>query len=142
VLKGNQPLYSVERYVTIGNRRVLFGDGSHILYVNGQYRGDDEVGRLMHDFSCADPDEMNYEALAGRARYFKKEGGAGSMGSVVDVIREEGIEEGLARGRAENARETARAMLERGYADEEITDILKMDKAELDKIREEMMQMA
>jgi len=25
----------------------LFGDGSHIIYVNGKYRGDDEIGRLM-----------------------------------------------------------------------------------------------
>jgi hypothetical protein len=55
--------------------------------------------------------------------------------------RAQGIEQGLARGRAENARETARTMLKKGYADEEILDILKMDKAELDRIREEMMEM-
>ena len=41
-----------------------FGDGAHILYVNGKYRGDGEVGKLMHDFSCTDPDDMNYEILA------------------------------------------------------------------------------
>ncbi|MCM1083845.1 MAG: hypothetical protein NC428_10250, partial [Clostridium sp.] len=28
VMKGNQPIYSVERYVTIGEEKVLFGDGS------------------------------------------------------------------------------------------------------------------
>jgi len=28
-----------------------FDDGEHILYVNGQYRGDDEIGNLMHDFN-------------------------------------------------------------------------------------------
>lgn len=32
----------------------LFGDGSHILYVNGKYRGNDEIGKLMHDFSCTE----------------------------------------------------------------------------------------
>jgi hypothetical protein len=26
--------------------------------VNGAYRGEDEIGRLMHDFSCADPEDM------------------------------------------------------------------------------------
>lgn len=31
--------------------------------MNGKYRGDDEVGKLMHDFSCTDPDDMNYEIL-------------------------------------------------------------------------------
>ena len=33
--------------------------GEDVLYVNGKYRGDDEVGKLMHDFSCTDPDDMN-----------------------------------------------------------------------------------
>ena len=37
--------------------------GEDVLYVNGKYRGDDEVGKLMHDFSCTDPDDMNYEIL-------------------------------------------------------------------------------
>lgn len=39
VMKGNQSIYPEERYVTIGEDKVLFGDGSHILYVNGKYRG-------------------------------------------------------------------------------------------------------
>lgn len=56
--KGNQPIY-VERYVTIGKKIVLFGDGSHIIYVNGKHRGDDEIGKLMYDFSCTNPDDIN-----------------------------------------------------------------------------------
>ena len=31
VMKGNQPIYPVERYVTIGENKVLFGDGSHYM---------------------------------------------------------------------------------------------------------------
>ncbi len=27
----------------------------------------------MHDFSCTNPDDMNYEALAKKARYFKQD---------------------------------------------------------------------
>ncbi len=72
VMKGNQPIYPVERYVTIGENKVLFGDGSHIIYVNGKYRGNDEIGKLMHDFSCINPDDMNYEVLAKKAKYFKQ----------------------------------------------------------------------
>ena len=41
--------------------------------MKGKYRGDDEVGKLMHDFSCTDPDDMNYEILAKKARYFKQD---------------------------------------------------------------------
>lgn len=30
-----------------------FGDGSHIIYVNGAYKNDeDPIGRLVHDFGC------------------------------------------------------------------------------------------
>ncbi|MCM1128163.1 MAG: PD-(D/E)XK nuclease family transposase [Lachnospiraceae bacterium] len=90
VMKGNQPIYPVERYVTIGEEKVLFGDGSHILYVNGKYRGDDEIGKLMHDFSCTEPDDMNFEELAGRARYFKKdEKGVKAMCKIMEDMRNE-----------------------------------------------------
>lgn len=88
VMKGKQPIYPVERYITIGEEKVLFGDGSHILYVNGKYRGDDEVGKLMHDFSCTDPDDMNYEILAhppgdrGRTGAAEKEDVDGDGGKV------------------------------------------------------------
>ena len=29
-----------------------FEDGEHILYANGEYRGDSAIGKLMHDFNC------------------------------------------------------------------------------------------
>ena len=89
-MKGNQSIYPVERYVTIGERKVLFGDGSHILYVNGEYRGNDEIGKLMHDFSCTDPDDMNYEILAKKARYFKQdEKGVAAMCKLMEEMRHE-----------------------------------------------------
>ncbi len=35
-------------------------DEAHIIYANGTYRGDDSVGRLMHDCFCTKKaDEMN-----------------------------------------------------------------------------------
>ena len=90
VMQGSQPIYPVERYVAIGKKKVLFGDGSHIIYVNGKYRGNDEIGKLMHDFSCTNPDEMHYEALAKRARYFKQdEKGVASMCKIMEDMRNE-----------------------------------------------------
>lgn len=50
-----------------------FEDGLHILYVNGEYRGKDSLGDLMHDFSCPNPDDMKYEELAKKVRYYKQE---------------------------------------------------------------------
>ena len=43
------------------------------MYVNGEYKGDDPLGRLMHDFSTANADEMYYEELAERMRFFKQD---------------------------------------------------------------------
>ena len=58
VIGKGLPLYSVERcFLDTGER---FDDGSHILYVNGAYRGDTAIGKLMHDFSCTDAADMYY----------------------------------------------------------------------------------
>ena len=104
VMKGNQPIYPVERYVTIGENKVLFGDGSYILYVNGKYRGNDEIGKLMHDFSCTNPDDMNYEALAKKARYFKQdEKGVAAMCKIMEDMRNEAAREAVRKTTKENA---------------------------------------
>ena len=68
------PLYHIERVVQETGE--LFSDDEHILYVNGQYRGDDPIGSLMHDFFCKDPNDMNNPVLAENVRYYKtdKEG--------------------------------------------------------------------
>ena len=71
VMGAGYSLYHVDRI--IDETGVFFGDGSHIIYVNGSYRDDtDSVGKLMHDFSCTKPDYMNYEALAKKARYISR----------------------------------------------------------------------
>ena len=33
------------------------------MYVNGSYRGDDSIGKLMHDFCAVNADEMYYGEL-------------------------------------------------------------------------------
>jgi len=105
VMKGNRPIYPVERYITIGENKVLFGDGSHILYVNGKYRGNDEIGKLMHDFSCTNPDDMNYEILAKKARYFKQdEKGVAAMCKMMEDMRNEAAREAVRKTTKENAR--------------------------------------
>ena len=67
-----------------------FHDKTHILYINGQYRGSDAVGRLMEDFFAADPSKMNYKELADRAKHFKEPGkGAEIMSDIMgDFVKE------------------------------------------------------
>lgn len=67
------PVYHVDRYVKETNN--LFGDGSHIIYVNGNYKGDDEIGSLIHDFCQTDPEQIQNKVLAEGVRYYKLEEG-------------------------------------------------------------------
>jgi len=46
-----------------------FDDDCNIMYNNGEYKGDDPLGRLMHDFSTSNADEMYYEKLAEKMRF-------------------------------------------------------------------------
>ena len=46
----------------------MFHNGSHILYVNGKYRGNDEIDKLMHNFSCTNPEDMRNEAAQNKAK--------------------------------------------------------------------------
>ena len=64
------PLYHIDRYVRETGK--LFEDGSHIIYVNGNYKGNDEIGHLMQDFHQTDTDNMHYKELSQGVRHFKE----------------------------------------------------------------------
>jgi len=89
VIGKSKPLYRIER--RIEETGELFNDGEHIIYVNGADRdGSTELGKLMHDFFCTDPDDMNYQQLAKKARYFKEnEEGRAAMCKVLEDMRNE-----------------------------------------------------
>lgn len=122
-----EAVYRVERCFLENGER--FGDGAHILYVNGACRDDTPVGRLMHDFSCTDPSDMYYEVLANRVRFFKEsKEGIAVMSRFAEEIRRESIEEGRREGRSEGIRENTKAVVHRmlragKYALEEIVAI-------------------
>ena len=63
--------YESEREINLATGK-YFEDGEHILYVNGEYRGDSAIGKLMHDFNCTKADDMNFELMAERTRYLKE----------------------------------------------------------------------
>ena len=72
VLEQGDPLYKIERIIL--NNDEHFGDGGHIIYVNGAFKDDStELGRLMHDLTCSNPDEMYYQELAKKVRYLKQD---------------------------------------------------------------------
>lgn len=59
VLKLGLARYHIER--VIQESQQLFGDKEHILYVNGAYHGQDDIGKLMHDFRSETPERMYFE---------------------------------------------------------------------------------
>lgn len=84
-LKGNLPIYHIHR--TIDENGKQFNDGSHIIYVNNKIQDNTALGRLMHDFSCKNPDDMYYENLATKVKYFKEEEeGVQKMGDVMEKL--------------------------------------------------------
>lgn len=93
VMAKGLPLYPVERcFLETGKK---FEDGSHILYVNGAYRGDTPIGKLMHDFSCTDAADMYYGTLADRVRFFKEsKEGIEIMCRAMEDMRNQTLKEG------------------------------------------------
>lgn len=89
VLKGGLPIYHIDRTIA-EMQHSPFGDGNHIIYVNSQIKDETKLGRLMHDFSCTNADDMAYSILADRVRYFKEEQeGVATMCKVMEDMRKE-----------------------------------------------------
>lgn len=96
----------------------MFEDKAHIIYVNGEIKDDTPLGRLMHDLSCTNPDDMNYKELADRARYFKKDK---EGQKIMSKIMEDMVKEFMNYEKMESAKR----MLERGkLTKEEIAEDL------------------
>jgi predicted transposase/invertase (TIGR01784 family) len=134
VLNGNKSIYHIER--TIKELNTDFDDKAHIVYVNAQIQDETELGKLMHDFMCSNPNEMNYKELAERASYFKFEqtGGNGMCELMEEFKREiekEATEKGIEKGKREGMKEgvastrinTAIKMLKSGrFTNKEVSD--------------------
>ena len=105
-----------------------FEDGTHILYVNGEYRGDSDLGKLMHDFNCTDAEDMYFDLLAEKTRYLKENPkGVNEMCKVMEDLRTESYAEGREEGREEQAKRTAVRMGKKGRSPEEIAELIDFD---------------
>lgn len=114
VIGKNKPIYHIDRYISEAEE--YFNDGSHIIYVNASYKDDTELGKLMHDFSVIEPEDMNFKVLANATGYYKKdkEGIQAMCKAMEDMI-------------TDDRKEAAIRMLERGkLTSEEIAEDLEL----------------
>lgn len=135
IFKRGKPFYQIERcFIETGE---LFGDGAHILYVNGAYRDDSPLGKLMHDFSCSDPADMYYDILADRVRFFKEEKeGIAVMCKAMEDMRKESLLEGIQEGIRKGMKSAALRMLQSGkYSLDEIVSISGLSPEEIQNLK-------
>ena len=120
-----EAVYPIERINLATGKS--FEDGEHILYVNGEYRGDSAIGKLIHDFNCTNADDMNSELMANRTRYLKENPkGVNEMCKIMEDMRSESL------------KEVALRMLTAGkYALEEIANISGLSLDEVKKLKAE-----
>ena len=93
VMGGGKEVYWIERTIRELDGKA-FGDGTHIIYVNGATRSATEIGRLVHDLLCRDAAEMYFDLLRKRVSEFKNsEEGRLSMCKAMERIKAEGKRE-------------------------------------------------
>ena len=136
-----QPIYIVRRMFKGSNE--IFQDGSHIIYVNSSMTdADTPLGRLMHDFHCTRAEDMYYDVLAKRVRYFKEtEEGADNMCKAMEMLTNEaekrgekrGIKRGLERGREDGKAAVVLGMLKEKLP---LEIIAKVSDISIDRIQE------
>ena len=115
IFERKNPVYRVKKTLDIkdeyGNY-LPFDDDCNIMYVNGDYRGDDPLGKLMHDFSTPNADEMYYKELAEKMRFYKQDEKGVQVASKIveeygDIRAAEALQQGLQQGAKQKAQETA-----------------------------------
>lgn len=107
IFGDGKPFHRIERVDLNSEGKPLFNDEEHILYVNGAYQGENEIGMLMHDFRCWNPDDMNYELMKNTAKYYKED----PKGVAIMC---EAFEETRKAGELKRAIEDAKRLIARG----------------------------
>lgn len=127
------PIYHADR--VIEETGGMFGDGSHIIYVNSSMQDKNTaLGRLMHDLNCKNADEMYSEVLAQRVSELKateKEENVGMCDALEELIQEftqkgelRGEVRGIAKGEMKERKKTAKTLSREGMPVEKIAQIL------------------
>ena len=142
----DDPIYFVRKILNVNDEDgnpLLFDDGCNIMYVNGEYKGEDALGKLMHDFSTPNADEMYYTELAEKVRFYKQDETGVQMASrIVEEYGDEraaaALQQGIQQGARQQAEETAIKMLEKKYAIEDIAELTSLTAERILELKSKM----
>ena len=138
----NEAVYKIKKNIDIkdddGNY-LNFDDGCNIMYVNGAYRGNDPLGKLMHDFSARNADEMYYDILADKVRFHKQNTQGVQMASQIveeygDKRAAEALQIGIQQGTQQKAVEAAKSFYANGVSIAIIAKSLNMTEEQVREI--------
>ena len=131
------PVYMINRRFERTNE--LFEDGSHIIYINGAYRGDDAIGNRIHDFSCKEAKDMYYPELAEGMKHFKEEGGRKYMCEAVQNYAEKYAEQRAEIARLNGLLDAVKNLMESmKWSAEQAMAALKISDADKDVLLKEL----
>ncbi len=132
-----KPLYFVERKI---NAEKAFGDGNFIVYVNGAYEGEDEIGRLMKDMKRQETTGFFHKELEVGVRHFKVEEGRAVMCEAVEKYANGKYADGLEKGVEQTRNNLVQNMLRNGMSSEEISRNAGVDLETVKRIEQLMLQ--
>ena len=95
VLRSEQKIYHIDRIIRETGKN--FDDGTHIVYVNGSYKGEEgnELDDLIHDFFCDNPEDMRHKQLADRVNFLKtNEQEADNVCKIIEEVFADELAEG------------------------------------------------
>ena len=136
VMNYGLPIYNIQRYIDENGK--AFADGSHIIYVNSKIQDDTPLGRLMHDFYCADPEKMYYKELSDRVKSIK--GNKEEENTMIDLIEEyaeKRAKKAATQATYKKSLDVALRCLRKGYTEEEAADLADIPLEEVQKLAEQ-----
>ena len=134
IFKKGKPLYKIDRYV---DGEELFNDEAHIIYVNGEYKGNDPIGDLMHDFHCKKADDMKNKLLAERARYLKED--EKGVKHMCRIMEEFGKEERKEAVKERNIQVAIKLLKQGKLSETEISELLGLSEKQMKDIKEKVL---
>ena len=136
VIGDGEKIYHADRIIRETGKD--FNDGTHIIYVNGSFKG--EKGKplddLIHDFFCANPNDMRHKQLAERVSFLKENRGEVDKmsSSIIAEFFKDEIAAAEAEGKEKNLIENIRHMMKKlNMTAQQAMDILEVPAKEQKK---------